>query len=334
MYVQGEVLSSLILRYIEIPDTSMVSEFGRLMLQEIMQSAIANGDIDFDYAEDKLRCVSESLEIELSLLASINRAPSWGLLLAPCERVQFCPSCIREDLKSIRFPVWRLNWGYAHYTVCDIHLCPLQVLKGEYRCNNPLYRINSVGRYILDHPSEAVGPSYSGEVGRLLSIMAVVANKIQDQLCAWREQSMTERSNLFFGLFSAVLRAYMKPVDAPPYCYQLSKSLLRENVAPVANHGSAVGDLFFGHTRATSVTARMIGLVMTAVILDVSSARADWQNIVALFADIGVLVPNNPTWLFTTCTGTADQGVRGWLTSSNGEKLNLPHFLLEDLTLP
>lgn len=334
MYVEGEALSSLILRNIEAFHTSTVPELCRLKLQEIIRHAAADGDIDFSYSEERLQCISESLELDLSTLEYINRAPSWGLLLAPCERVQFCPSCVREDLKFIRFPVWRLSWGYTHYTVCDTHLCPLQILKGEYRCNNPLYRINSVGRYIIDFPSETVGAGYSGEIARLVDTLAMVASNVQTQLDTWREQSQDERSDLFFSLLSAVLRAYMKPVDVPPYCYQLSKSLLRENVAPIASHGSSVGDLFFGHTKATSVTARMIGVVMTAVVLDIASARAYWQNIVALFSDIGVLVPNNPTWLFTTCTGTADQGVRAWLTNSNGAKLNLPHFLLEELNFP
>lgn len=331
MYIDGESLSSFILRNTDAFQSG-IGEQERLKMQEIIEGAISNGDIDFGYTSDRLESITAALGIERPLLARISDLPSWGLLLDSDERVQFCPSCVQGDLKVIRFPVWRLAWGYSHYTVCEIHSRPLQVLRGEYRCNNPLYRINSTARYMVDFECGKVEKGYSSELDLLLDMLVAEAKEIQGFLEMWRVNSDSDKLVLFFKLYSVFLRAYIKPAEPPPYCYQLAKSLRQENGAPVAPYGTPLEALLYGHQRSTSVTARIIALVVVAVILDVGASRYSWGRIVSLFAKIGVLVPNSPAWLFTSCTGSADQGVRDWVLDDRLAKLCLASIIEERST--
>lgn len=340
MYFSGESLSSLLSRSIQVSHALKLSEQSRFKIQKIFDSAIGGGDIDFGYSEFDLETITELLEVSGVVLRSISEHPSWGLLLDPFERVQFCPDCVRDDLKIIRSPVWRLNWGYPYYTVCEVHGCPLQVLAGEYSCNNPIYRLDYASRFIVDNDARLLNNfSARGDNNPRLSnqeqlkiLIVDSARNVQNQIFEWQKQAANESLYVFFKLFTVVLRAYRRRIEAPPYCYQLTKQLLRENVAPLAAYDTLVHNLFYGHQKATSIYSRMIGLVVVAVMLNVKTARCQWEFICSLFSKIGILVPNKPEWLFTACTGTADQGLRDWLIQNKCDVFALMEISQKGIT--
>ena len=327
-----ETISSLICRSIDS------GHYGAepIVPEEIKRSLVAKipeKDFDYDYTVEELKLIADwRPEAFLQTVGSLESRHEFCRLISS-QRSQFCQSCVIEDLKRWRNPVWRHNWGNLYYAICERHNEILRSLSGAYGYNDILHRCSQTSRYVIDGMQvNAVTVPYGARHGLLDSSVELVSagvlsalKQLLINLCLVLQRDIASGMNsgesfqdgkflAVTDLYRVMLRTYRKHVDPVPYCFALADKIRKVIFLPRPREANSITEMISGFSDRLDPHSRMVALALIAVFLNYPGAEHAWLEIARLFQALGTLMPSSPAALYGLVTGTQELGVRKWIS--------------------
>lgn len=288
--------------------------------------ARANSDADY-YTDQDFDGLVSALPYIPSCL-SLHRVPATFFMLIPSsERINFCPVCVKEDLKTNKTAVWREQWSFGWYVVCVKHQCELCSLGAGYRIGSTKHRGEQACKFLIEngyinpekHQSNKYNLSSMSSIYKPAATLAyeisglafIMQARVQ-QLIRYKPSIASAELNLIYDLMKVMLRSHVRRIEAPPFCYQLVKIITGRNFSIPRQFSGDALEALLGIAQVIEPYPRLLAMALSAFLLELPGSYARWLRASQLFAEMGMLVPADKGLLYAALAGTPELGIKSW----------------------
>ncbi|MBV6659806.1 TniQ family protein [Pseudomonas yamanorum] len=306
-------------------------------VKNLIVERVGAGDFDYGYDHRDLEMLAtwrrdSASQAAVVSLDGINLASR----LRPEQRIQFCPSCVIEDLRSWRTPIWRHQWGSLYYAVCEKHFETLRSLSGTFNCTDIFQRGSQASRCVIDSISESSEYTRLTDANEFLldaqpfieKAPYAAITQLMVALCLRVQGDISDRMNksefiqdgylrALTDMYRVMLRAHRRGTESIPFCFHIADKLKKTLYLPSLKKSYSVNEMLTGYKDRLDPHSRMVALALLGVIFNNSESEHAWSEIADLFNSYGVLMPKSPSVLFGLVTGAQEIGIRNWIASQS-----------------
>lgn len=288
--------------------------------------ARANSDADY-YSDQDFGCLVSMLPYIPPDL-SLHKMPATSFMLIPSlERINFCPACVKDDLRTKKTAVWREQWSLGWYVICVKHRCTLCSLGTEHRVDSTKYRAEKACKFLIENAYLNPHSRQSNEypLSSVLPIdrtVKVLANEIDglafimqlriQQLTMYKPSIASAELALIYDLMSVMLRSHVRRIEAAPFCYQLVKKIKGRNFSIPRQLSGDASVALSGIAQVVEPYPRLLAMALSAFLLELPGSQARWLRASQLFAEMGMLVPGDKGLLYAALAGVPELGIKSW----------------------
>ena len=287
-----------------------------------------NSDADYYTDQDFGRLVSTLPCIPRDL--SLHRTPMTSFMLIPSlERINFCPACVKDDVKTKKTTIWREQWAFGWYVICVKHQCALCSLGTEYRCGSTKYRAENACRFLIENryisseshlenechfSSELSSYRPAGALVNEINGLAFIMQARIQLLITYKPSIANAELTLIYDLMKVMLRSHVRRIEAPPFCYQLVKKITGRNFSIPRQFSGDASVALLGVAQVIEPYPRLLAMALSAFLLELPGSQARWLRASKLFAEMGMLVPGEKKLLYTALAGPSEFGIKSWFS--------------------
>ncbi|MGF0238156.1 TniQ family protein [Rhodococcus sp. IEGM1300] len=288
----------------------------------------ARADSDADYYSDQDFSGLVSMLPYIPPDLSLHKKPATFFMLIPSsERINFCPACVKDDLKTKKTAVWREQWSLGWYVICVKHRCILCSLGTEHRVGSTKYRAEKACKFLIEHGYLSPQSHQSNEhplssklpIGRPIRELAkeidglafIMQLRIQ-QLIMYKPSISSGELALIYDLMSVMLRSHVRRTEATPFCYQLVKKITGRNFSIPRQLSGDASVALSGIAQVVEPYPRLLAMALSAFLLELPGSQARWLRASQLFAEMGMLVPGDKGLLYAALAGVPELGIKSW----------------------
>lgn len=288
----------------------------------------ARTDVDY-YSNTELSELISALPYAPLDISSRARPKAEFMLAPSLGRVNFCPTCVKSDMKTVKTAVWREAWSFGWYVICETHKAKICSL-GLSLIRSTEHRATQACRIVVDQEyQQAIAASVSlnrskSEVAsaallsRLDSEIVNLALLLQRRiivLVACEERIAGPELAVIHDLFSLALRSHVHYVEPRPFCFQIAKKITGRDFSIERKEFKDAGNIFSAHIEIKEPYPRLLALAIISFLLGLPGAKRRWARVSILLGYMGMLIPKDRRVLYLLVAGTPEIGGRRWFES-------------------